>query len=85
MQDLLQNYLIETALNAHNNYRLLHGAPSLKHNPELSKIAFCWASNLVNTKTLEYSKNKYNNANLGENLLASTRSVNQDKIDGNFY
>ena len=34
-----QNYLIQTALDAHNKLREQHGAPPLKHNPDLSKTA----------------------------------------------
>jgi hypothetical protein len=34
-----QNYLIQTALDAHNKSREQLGAPPLKHNPDLSKTA----------------------------------------------
>ena len=78
----LQSYLIKTAVEAHNNYRQLHGAPPLKHNPALSKIALEWAKGLAKTNKFEHSKNKYNNENLGECLFMSWGSEKPTKIDG---
>ena len=42
-----QRQFINEALSAHNELRLKHGVPSLKHNQELSDIAQNWANNIA--------------------------------------
>jgi hypothetical protein len=81
MQDL-QNNFIETALESHNKYRLLHGVPALKHNSELSQLALDWAQNLAKSNKFEHSKNKFNDSILGENLYLSWGSQKPEIIDG---
>jgi hypothetical protein len=49
-----QNYLIQTAKNANNKLREQHGAPPLKHNPDLSKTALKWAEYLANNNKFEF-------------------------------
>ena len=80
-----QNYLIQTALDAHNKLREQHGAPPLKHNPDLSKTALKWAEYLANNNKFEHSKpdqRKYKDSSMGENLYMSGGFNKPDKIDG---
>lgn len=50
-------------LEAHNEYRMLHGAPPLTLDPNLNCSAQAWADNLLEIRTLKHS-----DTNLGENL-----------------
>jgi hypothetical protein len=52
-----QEYVINTALDAHNKLREQHGAPPLKHNPDLSKTALKWAEYLAKNNKFEHSTN----------------------------
>jgi hypothetical protein len=52
-----QNYLIQTALDAHNKLGEQHVAPPLKHNPDLSKTALKWAEYLAKNNKFEHSTN----------------------------
>jgi glioma pathogenesis-related protein 2 len=63
-----QEEFINEALEAHNEYRQMHGTPELEHNKELSKLAFEWAKKIAKKNKLEHSGIKYKNDNLGENL-----------------
>ena len=65
---VLNQEIINSAIDAHNNLRKLHNAPPLKHNAELSKIAQVYADHLAKTDTFEHSKNTYNGKWMGENL-----------------
>lgn len=51
-------------INAHNNYRTLHGCPPLVMSEELNDIAQAWADKLADKGYLQYSENP----NLGENI-----------------
>ena len=42
-----QIQFINEALAAHNELRLKHGVPILKHNQELSDLAQNWANNIA--------------------------------------
>ena len=75
MSLLDQNYFIFEAITAHNDYRLLHGAPPLVHNPNISQIALNWANKLAKTNSFEHSQNLFNNERLGESLAMSSESV----------
>lgn len=59
----LQAFKRET-LNAHNNYRTLHGCPPLLWSEELANTAQSWADKLAEKGFLQYSENPA----LGENI-----------------
>jgi len=69
---------VADAVKQHNHYRALHGAPKIKHNKELSKIAQAWADNLAKTNTFQHSTNKYKGDNLGENIANKWSSSGAD-------
>ena len=74
----MQSRYISSALVEHNKYRKLHGVGTLKHNPELSKVALSWANHLAGKKKLFDSKNTYYNKILGENLYKASGYGNID-------
>lgn len=63
-----QDLFIDEALQAHNDYRKLHGVPKLIHNPELSYIALKWAINISQKNMIRQSKSSYKGKNLGQNV-----------------
>jgi uncharacterized protein YkwD len=64
-----QIQFINEALAAHNELRLKHGVPMLKHNQELSDLAQTWANSIASRDKLEHSTHRYKNNNLGENVI----------------
>jgi uncharacterized protein YkwD len=83
-----QEYLINTALDAHNKLREQHRLPPLKHNPDLSKTALKWVEYLANNNKFEHSKpdqRKYKDSGMGENLYMSSGSHRPDKVNGKMY
>ena len=64
---LVADSLIDAVLKAHNNLRALHGVPSLKWSPPLSKEAQAWAEKLSRNGELRHA-NKEERKFKGENI-----------------
>lgn len=64
-----QERFIKEALTAHNNYRQLHHANELEHEPRLSSLAQEWAEILATKGSLSYRQCTYKNEELGENIM----------------
>ena len=77
MSDELTEF-INQALAKHNEYRLKHGAPKLKHNPELSLVAQNWASHLASRNTMKHSNCDFNGKRMGENIAMYHTSLARD-------
>ena len=59
------------ALQLHNNYRAIHGAPPLKINKKATSFAKNWANFLLRLGQIKHSPDK----NFGENLFLEKSSV----------
>jgi len=59
---------IQACLESHNTLRALHGAPPLKLNEDLAKIAQAWA----NTLAAKIGKMQHNSTGFGENIYWKT-------------
>lgn len=71
----------QEALDTHNKYRRLHGAPPLQLSRELSESSQKWANHLLSINALQHS-----NTNNGENLWYKWNSSVRDasgKLSGN--
>lgn len=64
-----QDRFIQEALEAHNRYRALHGAPPVEHESRLSGLAKEWAEQLAQKGSLSYRNTTFKNQELGENIL----------------
>ena len=65
----------DEALNAHNKYRAMHGAPPLTLNKDLCTMSKKWADHLAKTGKFEHSPSnmsKYKGAPVGENLAGGS-------------
>jgi uncharacterized protein YkwD len=63
-----QSKFISQAIAKHNEYRRKHGAPKLKHSPELSQVALKWASYIASRNSMQHSNCDLNGKRMGENI-----------------
>ena len=71
----LTDEIIEKVLSAHNQYRLLHGAGSLKYSVHIGELAQAYALQLAESGRLEHSAYEYDEEPIGENLARWTLPV----------
>ncbi|XP_013391631.1 protein PRY2 isoform X2 [Lingula anatina] len=62
------NEFIDDCVRAHNHLRARHGAPPLKHNPDLSAHAQKWAEHLAELNVMKHSKSTFKGVKPGENV-----------------
>jgi uncharacterized protein YkwD len=67
-KDSTMTSFIKDAIDQHNKLRALHGAPSLKHDPELTKHAQHWADYLAKTNKFQHSECRIGKKMIGENI-----------------
>jgi uncharacterized protein YkwD len=63
-----QETLIKQAIAKHNEYRRKHGAPDVKHNLELSRVAQNWARNIASRNAMQHSNCNWDGKRIGENI-----------------
>ena len=81
-----QERFIKEALTAHNNYRQLHHANELEHEPRLSSLAQEWAEILATKGSLSYRQCTYKNEELGENIMRfKLNEANLYYLNGIFF
>jgi hypothetical protein len=70
---------LDACLRSINDYRAVHQAAPLKHNPVISTIAQSWADQMARTTVLGHNPNpKYHGERLGENCACKSSSDRRD-------
>ena len=71
------SYLRNSALRAHNNYRVKHSSPALNLDNNINNIALNYANKLISTFSFDHNP-ELGKLGYGENLY---QSMSSDKID----
>ena len=76
----MPDHFQKDCLEAHNQYRVKHGAPGLKWSAKLASDAEEWAKELLNKNKLQHSSGDY-----GENLAFASGKSNTRLLSTNMY